>query len=126
MTANMKLYARFSLGLLWVITAVTSISYGKDLGYEVLAKGGITGSFADLSVYSGSALDLVLGVWVLTNWNLKACFQTQILVIAIYTLLLTIIDFCFWFHPFGPLTKNIPIVALICILYIDDCKLPNQ
>ena len=126
MTADMRLYARLSLGLLWIVTAVTSISYGSDLGYEVLAKGGITGSLADLSIYSGSALDLVLGVWVLTNWNLKVCYQIQIMVVVIYSLLLTIIDFSFWFHPFGPLTKNVPIVALICILYIDDSKLSHH
>jgi len=122
MTADMRLYARLSLGLLWIVTAVTSISYGSDLGYEVLAKGGVTGSLADLSIYSGSALDLVLGVWVLTNWNLKICYQIQIMVVVIYTFLLTIIDFNFWFHPFGPLTKNVPIVMLICILYTDIGK----
>ncbi len=122
MTENMKLYARISLGLLWIITAVTSITYGKDLGYEVLAKGSITGSLAGLFIYAGSALDLFLGIWVLTNWNLGKCYQAQVLVVVIYSLLLTIIDFSFWFHPFGPLTKNIPIVALICILYNDESR----
>ncbi|CAM3789615.1 DoxX-like family protein [Parendozoicomonas haliclonae] len=116
----MELAARWSLAFLWIVTALTSAFWGMEIGYEVLAKGGITGKLATLAIYSGSALDLVVGLWLLTGWRLKACYLIQLIVIISYSLLLTIIAPEFWLHPFGPLTKNIPILVMVFVLYRKD------
>lgn len=123
MTSRMYLAARLSLSFLWIFTGVTSAFFAKDIGYEVLANGGITGSLADICILSASVLDVGIGIWLLIGWRLKVCCLIQMVVIAAYTLLLTAIDPSFWLHPFGPLTKNIPVLVLIYYLYIEERKL---
>lgn len=111
------IFSRFSLSLLWITTAYASVFGDYNFGISVLANGGITGGFADLSIFGGAAVDTMIGVWLLTGWKLKECLIAQGIVIIIYTGLLTVIDSSFWSHPLGPLTKNIPIIVLIAILF---------
>ena len=121
MTVGVELAAKVSLSFLWFFTGLTSAFFAKDVGYQVLANGGITGSLATLSIMSGSVLDVVIGIWLLTGKYLKGCYLVQMIMIALYTLLLTVIDPSFWLHPFGPLTKNIPLLVLIYYLYRKEC-----
>ncbi|WP_407665209.1 DoxX-like family protein [Microbulbifer elongatus] len=115
---HFHLIARLSLSFLWLATAITSPFFAKDIGYEVLAHGGIRGSLASVCIWAGSALDLVIGIWLLAGWQLQRCYLFQFGVIITYTALLTIIKPDFWLHPFGPLTKNIPILVMISYLYL--------
>jgi hypothetical protein len=115
-------FAKYSLAFLWVFTGLTSIYLSPEIGYEILANANITGSMADFSVYAGGALDIVLGLWLLTSVKTKLCCITQISVITVYTILLTFIDASFWLHPFGPITKNIPIVVLILLIMINKVE----
>jgi len=108
--------ARYSLVFLWLFTAGVSLTWGRDLGYQVLAGAGITGAMANLCVYGGALLDLFLGLWLLSGRQQKFCCQVQIAIIVIYTVLLTLIDSSYWLHPFGALTKNIPILCLLFII----------
>lgn len=116
MSERMVLIARLSLAFLWISTGLTSVTFGRELGYSVLASAGMTGTLAHVAVYFGSLLDLILGFWILSGWRFHICCQLQIIVILVYSVLLTFIDYTFWFHPFGPITKNLPIIALILIL----------
>ena len=119
-----KLYksAIYSLAFLWVFTGLTSIYFSPEIGYEILASANITDLMADFSVYAGGALDIVLGLWLLTSVKAKLCCIVQVATIALYTLILTVIDASFWVHPFGPITKNIPIIVLIIFVYSSSSK----
>ena len=121
MTVGVDLVARLSLCFLWLFTGITSVFFAKDIGYEVLAAGDIDGALASFSIYSGSILDLAIGIWLLIGKNLRACYLMQMVVITLYTLLLTVIDPSFWVHPFGPLTKNIPLLVMIYWLHRKEC-----
>ncbi len=114
--SNTSFFCRLSLSFLWLFTAITSFWWGRATGYEVLAQQHIVGMVADVCIDVGSLLDAFIGIWLLTNSKMKLCYTSQIIVIVSYTILLTIIDASFWLHPFGPLTKNIPIVALLFVL----------
>lgn len=107
---------RLSLSFLWLGTAVTSFWWGRAVGYEVLSQQGIVGAVADVFINAGSLLDAVIGMWLLSNFKMQWCYRIQIILIISYTILLTIIDASFWLHPFGPLTKNISILALLLVL----------
>jgi hypothetical protein len=119
MTAPQQQLARLALAILWIFTGVTSVFFAPEIGYEVLTSGGIIGPTATTLIYLGSALDILIGLWVLTGWRLKPCCWLQLTVIISYSLLLTFIAPEYWLHPFGPLTKNIPIAVLIYILVSD-------
>lgn len=110
--------AKYSLAFLWGFTGLTSVFFSPEIGYEILASANITGSLAQVAIYAGGALDIMLGVWLITAVNTKLCCIVQVSVIAIYTVLLTFIDASFWLHPFGVITKNIPIIVLIGYVYV--------
>lgn len=114
---RLEFLCRFSLSFLWLFTAVTSFWWGRHIGYDVLAQQRIQGEFADWCINAGSILDVLIGIWLLTAYKLKWCYRFQIVLILSYSILLTLISPGFWFHPFGPLTKNIPILALLFLLY---------
>jgi len=117
---NLMKAAKYSLAFLWIFTGLTSIFLSPEIGYELLANADITGSIADIAVYAGGILDIVLGLWLITSVKTKLCCIIQVAVIAAYTVLLTFIDASFWLHPFGPITKNIPIIVLIGYVYANN------
>tara|TARA_R110002110_G_scaffold121431_2_gene297242 strand:+ start:81026 stop:81409 length:384 start_codon:yes stop_codon:yes gene_type:complete len=110
-------FAKLSLSFLWIFTGVTSIFLAPSIGYTLLAKANVVGSLADFCVIGGSVVDMMIGLWLLTNYKPRLCYIFQIIIIIVYSILLSIIAPAYWLHPFGPLTKNIPILALIFILY---------
>jgi hypothetical protein len=117
MTSNQALAAKLSLAFLWIFTGLTSIFFAPEIGYQILESAGIDDALADVCVMGGAVADVVMGIWVLTNKYQRLCFYTQVGIILTFTVLLTIIAPAFWLHPFGPVTKNIPILVLIWIYY---------
>jgi hypothetical protein len=117
MTQNQVLTAKLSLAFLWIFTGLTSLFFAPKIGFEILESGGVTGQLADFCLVSGALTDIFIGIWVLTNKFPRLCFYIQVGIILIFTLLLTIIAPAFWLHPFGPVTKNIPIMVLIWLIY---------
>ncbi len=111
--------AKYSLAFLWIFTGITSIYFSPEVGYEILSSASITGLMADVSVYAGGALDILIGLWLISSNKTRLCCIIQVVVIVLYTVLLTFIDPSFWLHPFGPITKNIPIVVLVFLIMID-------
>ena len=109
--------AILSLSFLWIFTGLTSTVFSPEIGYQILAGANINDTLADIFVFGGGVLDICLGLWLLSSLRLRLCCLVQIAVIIIYTLILTVIDVSYWLHPFGPLTKNLPILVLICVLY---------
>lgn len=118
MNAKIYLAARLSLSFLWLFTGITSEFFAKEIGYDVLANIGITNNVADLVILSGSIVDIAIGIWLLIGKNLTLCYLIQLVTIISYSLLLTVIEPEFWIHPFGPLTKNIPLLVMIYYLYV--------
>ena len=117
---NLEFIARACLSFLWLFTAATSYWWGRDIGYEILAQYRIVGDLADVCINMGSGLDAAIGFWLLTGRQLTWCYKFQIFLILSYSILISFIAPQFWLHPFGPITKNIPIVALIFILMKSD------
>lgn len=117
--------AKFSLAFLWIFTGITSIYFSPEVGYEILTSASITGLMADVSVYAGGALDIVIGLWLLTSIKMRLCCIIQVVIIVLYTMLLTLIDPSFWLHPFGPITKNIPIIVLIGYIYASTVSISS-
>lgn len=112
--------ARGSLAFLWIFTGLASVLFQPQFGYDLLAQAGITGLAAGLCVWGGAILDILLGLWLLTPWRRPLCYRVQILTVPIYTVLLTPIAPAYWLHPFGPVTKNLPILVLTAMLAVQD------
>jgi len=110
-------WAKYSLAFLWISTGIVSTFISPEFGFDLLAKADVDGLLAEIFVYGGSLVDLLIGFWILSGRTIKMCCWFQAAVIIFYSALLTMIDASFWLHPFGPLTKNIPILVLIGFIY---------
>lgn len=111
---------RTALALLWLWTAAVSFGlYPVQDSQALLARVGLHGALATLALYGAATLDLVLGVLTLAapaRWR-RPVWLAQLLVIAGYTLLITLFLPEYWLHPYGPIAKNLPVAAAIALLW---------
>lgn len=112
---------RLSLAAAWLLAGIVSLGlYPVSESYALLARAGIGGSLAPTLLYGAAALNLVLGLATLL-WPRRALWAVQIGVIAFYTAVITWKLPEFWLHPYGPIVKNLPMLAALLLLYeLDD------
>jgi hypothetical protein len=109
---------RLSIAAVWLIAGIVSMGvYPVEESYAMLARVGITGTFAPLALYGAAALDIAFGLGTLFLRNRRLLWIAQATLICMYTLTITVYLPEFWLHPFGPLAKNLPILAVIWLLY---------
>ncbi len=114
-----RVLLRYAVASLWIFTALTSaFIYPLEQSHELLARLGITGPMASWVVYGGALLDAGIGTAVLTRYRVRLVAHVQLVLVALYTLLISLGLPEFWFHPFGPISKNIPFMMAILILRI--------
>lgn len=111
---------RLVVALLWIWTGLVSLGlYPKADSLALLADVGVTGALAPWALCAGAVLDLALGIAVLATrgsarrWVWAAHLATM----AAYTAILSLAAPHWWLHPFGPLSKNLPVAALIALLW---------
>lgn len=110
---------RVSLALVFLITGVLSLGlYPVDASHALLARAGLTGDVADLALYGSALLDIALGLAFLLPLRIRrpAYLVTAALILG-YTAIITIALPEFWLHPFGPVLKNVPILAVLWLLH---------
>jgi uncharacterized protein YbjT (DUF2867 family) len=111
---------RVALALMWIWTAAVSFGlYPVPDSQALLARVGLHGAAAMLALYGAAGLDLVLGVLTLAapaRWR-RPVWLAQLALIAGYTLVITFFLPEYWLHPYGPVTKNLPILAVIALLW---------
>ena len=107
---------RFALALMWLWAAVVSAGLfpvGESLA--MLARVGLTGTVAQVALYGACALDLALGVATLVVHR-RRLWTLQALLVLGYTAIITVFLPQQWLHPFGPVVKNVPILAAILLM----------
>lgn len=111
---------RFALALLWLWTAAVSLGlYPVELSYGLLARAGLHGSLSAIALHGAAGLDLLLGVltlWCPPRWRWWL-WPSQLALVGGYTLLVTLFLPEYWLHPYGPISKNLPIMAAIALLW---------
>lgn len=107
---------RVALALVWLVTGVLSLGiYPVDQSLALLSEVGLRGAPAAITLYVAALLDLSLGVATLLAPG-RWLWRLQMLLIAAYTVIISIFLPEHWLHPFGPVLKNIPILALLLLL----------
>jgi uncharacterized protein YbjT (DUF2867 family) len=114
----LQLVLRASLAAVWLVAGVVSMGvYPIEESYALLARVGITGGLAPVALYGAAAMDIAFGIGTLFLRQRKFLWIAQATLIAVYTVTITFYLPEFWLHPFGPLIKNLPILAAILLLY---------
>lgn len=107
---------RCAIALLWIWTGIVSLGlYPVQESLALLARVGLHGAMATLALYGAAALDLSLGVLTLVAPARRraAVWAAQLLLIGSYTALITLFLPEYWLHPYGPISKNLPLMAAI-------------
>jgi uncharacterized protein YbjT (DUF2867 family) len=114
----LELTLRVSLAAVWLVAGVVSMGvYPVEDSYAMLARVGVTGGLAPIALYGAAAMDIAFGLGTLFLRQRKLLWIAQVTLIVLYTITITFYLPEFWLHPFGPLIKNLPILAIILLLY---------
>lgn len=109
---------RLSLAVMWIFTGVVSLGiYPVEQSLALLARTGLHGEMALVALYGAAALDIALGIGTVALRRRVWVYRAQLALIAGYTLLITVFLPEYWLHPYGPILKNLPVLALIITLH---------
>jgi uncharacterized protein YbjT (DUF2867 family) len=109
---------RLSIAVVWIASGVVSLGlYPVEESYRLLERVGITGLLAPITLYGSALLDIAFGVGSLVALRWRYLWAAQAAVIIAYTGLITVALPEFWLHPFGPIVKNLPMLAALAILH---------
>ncbi|MDF3839829.1 SDR family oxidoreductase [Cupriavidus basilensis] len=101
--------ARMVIAAVWLATAYVCFA-DLDAGTGLLRDAGLPLAWRAPLVWLGGGLDLALGVLVL--WRpTRAVWAAQAALVLGYTALITWLLPVWWRHPFGPVLKNLPMLA---------------
>jgi DoxX-like family len=110
-------YIRYSLAAVWLITGIISLGiYPVEDSLSLLAKVGIHGDLAVITLFGEAVLDIAIGVLTITAPS-KRLWLAQALIVGAYSLVVAVRLPEYLIHPFGPILKNLPIFTLLWLLY---------
>jgi uncharacterized protein YbjT (DUF2867 family) len=110
---------RFAVAFVWIFTGIVSLGlYPVEQSYALLARVGITDWAASLALYGAALLNLAFGFAILFCKRRRLLWLAQAMVIVLYTVIITVELPAFWLHPYGPVLKNLPLLAAIWMLYV--------
>jgi uncharacterized protein YbjT (DUF2867 family) len=105
---------RGSIGLLWIVSGIVSLGlYPVEESLALLRRVGVE---SKLVLYGSAMLDIALGVATFL-WNGKWLWRAQIALVLGYTAIISLFLPELWLHPFGPVLKNLPILAALALLH---------
>ncbi len=107
---------RVVLALVWIVTGLLSFGlYPLSDSLALLEQVGLRGNAATGVLYGAALLDCALGVVTLLAPG-RFLWRLQIVLILVYTSIITLTIPQFWLHPLGPVLKNLPILAMLTVL----------
>ena len=116
MSTNDRRLLRYSLVFVWLTSALASVWEFDGQSRQLLNAGGIQNpSLLSALILGGASVDAILGVllWVKPT---RIVFCAALAMVIAMTVVATIILPAMWLHPLGPLTKNLPIAAILYLL----------
>jgi uncharacterized membrane protein YphA (DoxX/SURF4 family) len=109
---------RLSIACVWIVTGIVSLGlFPVEQSYGLLARAGVPQALRPPLLYGAAAFDLALGVLTLLPWRRRRwLWLAQAALIVFYSAVITLRLPEFWLHPYGPVLKNLPLLALLLLL----------
>jgi uncharacterized protein YbjT (DUF2867 family) len=112
---------RYAIAIVWIVTAwVSAFVWPVSDSLLLLERTGVPPALAPLMLYGASAVDLLIGIGILVLPRRRWLWLLQGGLIGFYTIVIAWKLPEFLAHPYGPLTKNLPMLAAIWLLY--ECE----
>lgn len=109
---------RLAIAFVWIATAIVSaLIYPAADSFQLLARTGIPEPLRPPMLYGAALFDLLLGLGTLFLRRRRWLWRMQLALIGFYTIVIALRLPEFLVHPYGPLTKNVPMLAAIWLLY---------
>lgn len=106
-----------ALALLWLITAYVSwFAWPHADSTAWLAACGVPAAAREPVLLAASLTDAAVGVLLLLRPR-RWLWAVQLALVGGYTLAMSVFLPGFWLHPFGPLSKNLPLLALMFVMW---------
>ncbi|MFO1400767.1 MAG: SDR family oxidoreductase [Steroidobacteraceae bacterium] len=107
---------RYSLAAVWTLSALASLfAFPRVDSMALLARVGLSGVTAAACLYGASAIDLLLGIATLAR-PYRGTWIAQLALILGYTVVIVVAMPEWLWHPFGPILKNLPMLAILVVL----------
>jgi hypothetical protein len=113
---------RWTTAVLWIATGLLSaFVFPVRESLELLARTGLLGAAATVALYGAAAFDLALGLALFLRAPVRRwAYCLQIALMLGYTVLITAFLPEYWAHPYGPVLKNLPLLAATALLLALD------
>jgi len=111
---------RWTLAAVWLATAIVSaFFYPRADSLTLLARVGIEGVPAIAALYGAAVLDTLLGIACIVRPRRMLWLAQGVLILGYSAVIAACLPEYLW-HPFGPLLKNLPILAILFILSAEE------
>ncbi|MGX9732517.1 hypothetical protein JAB6_26550 [Janthinobacterium sp. HH104] len=111
---------RLSIAIVWIATAIVSAGiHPVEDSYDLLERSSVPPAWAPPLLAGACLFDLLLGMATLAlrpPWR-RWLWPLQAALIVFYTVWIAVFLPEFLWHPYGPLTKNLPMLAALWLLY---------
>jgi uncharacterized protein YbjT (DUF2867 family) len=110
---------RASVALVWIVTGIVSLGlFPVAQSYVLLERTGVPAALAPPLLFAAALLDLALGVlvFVLHGARRRLLWRVQIALMLLYSIVIAARLPEFWLHPYGPMLKNVPLLAVLVLL----------
>ncbi len=110
---------RYAIALVWLWSGIQPLCFANHQALDLLQQIGIKQMAIQwFLLISSSLLDVILGLLCLTKWHKSTVFwRLQIILVLGYSAIIGILLPQMWQHPFAPLIKNLPILAILYFLF---------
>ena len=111
-------YLYLSLAILWAYSGIMPVLFAPIESLAMLAKLGIAEPLQWVVFLFASILDVAFAILIISRCRYQAwLWLVQFVVVASYSIIVAVGLPENWTHPFAPLIKNVPIMALLFYLY---------
>ena len=108
---------RWAIAALWIWSGVVSLGlFPMDESQALLARTGMTDAMQAPALLAAGTLDLLIGLSVLLFYRHAMVWSIQIALVLGYTVILSLWLPEYWLHPFGPVSKNLPLLASMYLM----------
>jgi uncharacterized protein YbjT (DUF2867 family) len=104
---------RWAIALLWIASGIVGWAAVAQWAGPVARALGVSREAGAALLACSCLCDMVLGALVLARWKPPALAAVQAAVVLGYTAVAGIVQPALWMDPFGPLLKNLPVLAAI-------------
>lgn len=117
-STDLPRYLYWSLAILWLYSGIAPVLFAQQQSLAMLSQLGIGETWQMPVFLLASILDVMFGLLILTSYrNYAGLWLVQLSVVISYSVIVGLGLPENWLHPFAPLIKNVPIMALLLYLF---------